>query len=146
MLSPWYITGFCEGQAAFTYSRNSNYNIVLYFAIKLNSDEKDVLTKVKNFFGVGRLYRVNSKSPGRHKNNIQDSIYYRVSRLNELPHIIEHFDQYPFTGRKLKAYQIWREIYYLKIQYKKSVYPKIWQLLNELSSLTSKNFTRKAIK
>ena len=144
MLSPWYITGFCEGESAFTYNRQGQYNINLYFAIRLRADDKELLTKIKNFFGVGRLYQVKARPPGRFSGNTQTAIYYRVNKHRELARIIEHFDQYPLTGKKTKNYQLWKEIYLLKAQYKKSVYPHIWELISEISKLSSKNTTSKA--
>ena len=141
MLEPWYVTGICEGEAAFTYNRASNYSINLYFAIKLRADDKNLLSQVKDFFGVGKLYLVKGKLLGRFSGNTQPAAYYRVNKINEIARITEHFDKYALAGKKLKQYQIWREIYYLKKQYNKTLYPKVWELLKEMSTLTSKNTT-----
>ncbi len=143
MLTPEYVTGFSEGEAVFTYSRGSEFNINLYFAIKLNSDDKELLREINNFFGVGKIYNVKESLPGKYSGHTRPGSYYRVTRISDLPRIIEHFDSHPLQGKKQKVYKIWREIFFLKTKYRKSDYEMIWQLVAGLSKLTSKNSTIK---
>jgi hypothetical protein len=143
MLEPWYITGICEGEAAFTYNRASNYSINLYFAIKLRADDKNLLSQIKDYFGVGKLYVVKGRPTVKFSGDTQPAVYYRVNKINEIDRVIEHFDKYKLAGKKLKQYGIWKEVHHLKKQYNKTLYPKVWELLKEMSNLTSKNTASK---
>lgn len=57
MLEPWYLTGFSEGEAAFTYSK-AGKGLNLYFAIKSNADERSLIERIRSFFGVGKYMRL----------------------------------------------------------------------------------------
>ncbi|HOK35190.1 MAG TPA: LAGLIDADG family homing endonuclease [Candidatus Pacearchaeota archaeon] len=109
-LDPWYVTGLCDGEASFTYSRGSQ-SINLYFAIKVSNQDRKLLKDLQNFFSGGKIYNINSAL--KEKKNKPVS-YYRISKLSELEKIITHFDKYPLQSQKEKSYQIWREIIFLK--------------------------------
>ena|SRR5437763_12792067 len=87
-----YVTGFSEGLGSFTYSR-SGRQLALYYAVRA---EPEVLAQIQAFFGgIGTIYR---------------GAYLRVTRRDELPLIIEHFDAYPLRTKKKAAYEIWRRM------------------------------------
>jgi hypothetical protein len=137
MLDPWFVSGFCESAAAFTFSRNSQSSVALYFAVKAKQGDAELITQLKNFFSAGRVYQVRGRSKQSPAERASPTLYYRISRAQELANVIDHFDRYPLKGKKQKAYLVWREIYSLKEQQKKSLYPKIWQLVTNLSRLSA---------
>ena len=49
MLNPWYVTGFCDGEAAFTYSRAGG-SFGLYFAVKQREDNRQIVEDIQEFF------------------------------------------------------------------------------------------------
>lgn len=100
-LNPWYVTGLCEGEAAFTYSRRPG-DITPVFGFRLREDDLNLVQALRQFFQVGTIYKVKGK-PGGGARNRQDAWYYRVSDSLGLLKIIEHFDQYPLSGKKLRA-------------------------------------------
>lgn len=105
-LEPWFVTGFCEGAASLTFSR-SGRQISLYFAVKLGVEERSLLESLQSFFaGAGSIYELNG---GR-------DLYFRVARVKELQHVVDHFDVYPFQGRKGVAFRIWREMFAHKLE------------------------------
>ncbi len=111
-LNPWYVTGLCDGEATFTYSRTGLQSLVLYFALKLGEKDKSTLKEIQTFFGVGKIYLV--KYFNLEKEKEKSGFYYRVTKLSELEKIIEHFDRYPLRTQKAKSYQVWREMVFLK--------------------------------
>lgn len=140
MLPPWYITGFCDGEAAFTYSKTgSRGNLNLYFSIKVNSDDRLLIEEIQNFFGVGRIYSVKARPPGPYSGPTRAAAYYRVQRIGELDRIVQHFDKYPLSSKKAKAYQAWKKIFALKKNFRKPDFAKLEELILELSGLNSKN-------
>ncbi len=129
MLTPWYITGFCDSAAAFTYSRTGG-TFGLYFAIKQKTGNLQILETIREYYNfVGDIYRIGP-----------NSIYYRVNRIEQLQRIIQHFDKYPLQNpRKAEAYSIWREMVVYKQQHFRSIdYAKLRALAEKLSQVTQK--------
>jgi hypothetical protein len=57
MLNPWYVTGFADGEAAFTYSRAGG-SFGIYFSIKQREDNRQLVEEIYHFFGsIGQIYQ-----------------------------------------------------------------------------------------
>jgi hypothetical protein len=141
MLTPWYITGFCDGEAAFTYSRAGG-SLGLYFAIKQREDNKQIIEDIQGYFNhVGDIYIQKKMLPTQNSGLSQPAAYYRVTRINELQRIIEHFDRYPLQSQKKhETYKVWREMVMHKLaNYRKVNYNKLNGLAEKLSSLNSQS-------
>ena len=137
MLEPWYVTGFCDGEAAFTYSRaSSSYG--LYFAVKQREDNRQIIEEIYQFFNyVGHIYRGKESQEGPKSGFTKPSAYYRVTKSRELQVIIDHFDKYPLQSKKkLDAYKVWREMVIHKIEnFRNADYNLLHTLASKLSSL-----------
>lgn len=138
MLNPWYVTGFCEGEAAFTYSKGGK-GLVLYFAIKTSADDTDLICRIRDFFGVGEIYKVKPRLPGAYSGFTKAAVYYRVNRTSHLESIVKHFDKYPLTGKKYTAYQVWKKMVLAKKNFRRPEIVKLQELASSLSELSSKN-------
>lgn len=104
-LDPWYVTGFAEGEGRFTFSR-SGRSLALYFALRVTRADAAILLGIQAFFGgIGRIY--DRRTSG-------GSLYYRVNRIDDLPTIVRHFDDYPLAGAKARVFEIWRRMVDLK--------------------------------
>lgn len=131
MLDAWFITGFCEEGGIFTYSR-SGRTFNLYFSIKQEEENRQLVEDISIFFNsVGEIYtnkRTKISATGLINNAY---VYYRVTKIKELVRIVEHFDKYPFKGKKKQiSYKTWREMF----QYKMTNYRKInFEKLNTLA-------------
>ena len=143
-LNPWYITGLCEGEGSFTFSRSGRH-IGLYFAVKLTKADEKLLYGIYEFFGVGKIYNVKPLIPGKFSGYTKASVYYRITKTSELESVIMHFDQYPLKGEKAKRYRIWKELFLLKkknfkrIKWKKEEKDRCDELVRMLSSLSPRN-------
>ena len=141
MLSPWYITGFSDGEAAFTYCRSGG-TFGLYFAIKQREDNRQIVEKIQEYFNyIGNIYRGKEASPTKNSGFTKASAYYRVTRINELKVVVDHFDKYPLQSKKkLEAYRIWREMVMHKLEnYRYIDYDKLRALAEKLSSSNSQS-------
>ena len=137
MLNPWYITGFCDGEAAFTYSRTGG-SFGLYFAVKQREDNQQIIEEIKAYFSdIGNIYRNKESPPTKNSGFSKPSAYYRVTRINELKLIIDHFDRYPLQSKKkLEAYKLWRQMVVYKLENYRDIDYNILRVLAErLSSL-----------
>lgn len=137
MLDPWYVTGFSDGEASFTYSRSAR-QLAVYFAIKLTATDVAVLEAIQAFFGVGRIYRVAASA----RNGIatKTAALYRVTRHDELPRITDHFDRYPLHGDKRHGYAIWREMVQLKKMFRNAANRDLMDdLADKLSAINPRN-------
>lgn len=141
VINPWYVTGFCDGEAAFTYSLDgSGLGLTLYFSLKLHERDRALLEEIQDYFGVGEIYNVKLRYPGANRNSAKIQVFYRVSAAEDHQRIIAHFDRYPLQGGKARGYQVWRQIAILKWQhYGHPPQERIVELARELSRLNSSN-------
>jgi len=140
-LNPWYVTGFCEGEVAFTFSRYENVIRSLYFGIKLTRADQDLIYKLHNFFGAGRIFKVKSRRPDSriHSGWSKPALYFRITDTEGLKKVIKHFDEYPPQGLKAESYKIWREMFFV-LKIKKPVnYEKLERLAEKLSAASPRN-------
>jgi len=141
MLTPWYVTGFCDGEAAFTYCRSGG-TFGLYFAIKQREDNRQIIEDIREYFNyIGNIYRGKEASPTKNSGFTKASAYYRVTRISELKVVVDHFDKYPLQSKKKEeAYQAWRQMVIHKLEnYRDIDYDKLRALAEKLSSLNSQS-------
>lgn len=146
MLEPWYVTGFCDGEAAFTYSRSGG-TFGLYFVIKQREDNRQIVEDIREFFNyVGYIYQ--GKEAKRESGFSKASAYYRVTKITELLRIVEHFDKYPLQSRKKQeAYNVWRDMVMHKLKNFRDIdYDKLRRLAEKLSQLNSQGRRLKSIR
>ena len=55
---------------------------------------------IKSSLGVGNIYKLQA-----------ESIQLRVSSIEDLAKIIEHFDEYPLVSKKRSDYELWKKAY-----------------------------------
>lgn len=137
MLEPWYVTGFCDGEAAFTYSRSSS-SYGLYFAVKQREDNRQIVEEIYQFFSyVGYIYKEKESKESPKAGFTKPAAYYRVTKSSELQVVIDHFDKYPLQSKKkFEAYKVWREMVIHKIDnFRNSDYDLLHTLADKLSSL-----------
>jgi hypothetical protein len=140
-LDPWYVTGFCDGEAAFTYSR-TNGSFGVYFAIKQREDNRQIVEDIRAYFNcVGNIYYGKAATPTKNSGFTKPSAYYRVTRIDELKDIIDHFDRYPLLSKKkFEAYQVWRQMVIHKAEnFRSTNYDLLRELASKLSNLNSKS-------
>ena len=137
-LDPWFVTGFCEGEASFTYSGRGSHT-ALYFAIKLTKSDEDLLHSISSFFKVGCIYEVKARAPRHNSGYTKSALYYRTTKVSDLQVIVDHFERYPLQGEKKKRYEIWKEMVLLKAQFRQYDRNKLLSLAKELSSLSPRN-------
>jgi superfamily II DNA or RNA helicase len=137
MLDPWYITGFADGEAAFTYSRAGG-SFALYFAVKQRADNQQIIEDIREYFNyVGHIYYGKEAQPTVNSGFSKPYAYYRVTKIDELKTIVDHFDRYPLQSqKKQEAYNAWREMVIHKLEnYRNIDYDKLHALAQKLSSL-----------
>ena len=100
-MEPSYVTGFVESAGSFTFSRQGGV-LVLVFAVRRPPADRALLESLRDFFGAGAIYQT------------AGSLHYRVTRIDELPTIVDHFEKHPLLGAKRAAYGLWREMVGLK--------------------------------
>jgi hypothetical protein len=104
-LNPWWITGFCDGKALFSISisfsttNSGNWFIRPSFSIHLHKKDIQILELIQFYFnGIGNI------------NIFQDSIIYRVRKLEDLLIIKSHFIKYPLQTSKFNNFYIFYEV------------------------------------
>ncbi|MBI2551756.1 LAGLIDADG family homing endonuclease [Candidatus Uhrbacteria bacterium] len=123
-----YITGLLEWGGSFTYLRSKG-GITVCFVMKSSTRDLPLLLKVRDFFGVGKVYRGGVGT--------QKWVYYRVNKLGELITMVRHFEQYPLQGMKQHAFAIWKEMVNCKRRKLPKDKAKIMELAVKLSRMNS---------
>lgn len=103
-MSPWYVTGFVDGEGAFTYCR-SNWIAYPRFSIRQRFDYSETVRSISEFLEAGTVYDCKA-----HKQS-QASSYLSVTRKSDLLKVVNHFDKFPvYSPRKQTAYALWKEM------------------------------------
>lgn len=113
----------------------------LYFAIKLTERDRRLLVEIQAFFGgMGSIYRVKPRrAPTQASGMTKQAAYYRVSRKDQLPRVVEHFDRYPLRGTKADSYAIWREMVAIRCASPHPRWDELERLASELSVASPRN-------
>jgi len=104
-LNPNYVTGFIDGEGCFLVVISSDskfktgYRVKSTFQIGVHEKDFALLEQIKLFFGVGKITKLGA-----------ESIQYRVSGLNDLNIILDHFDNYPLLTYKHADYLLFKEV------------------------------------
>ena len=140
MLEPWFVTGFCDGEAAFTYSRSGG-SFGLYFSVKQREDNRQIIEAIQQYFNyVGYIYRGKEAGPTKNSGFTKPYAYYRVTRISELKVIVDHFDKYPLQSKKIEVYNVWRQMVMHKSEnYRNIDYDTLRTLAEKLSALNSQS-------
>lgn len=107
-LHPWFMTGFIDGEGSFFIKVRRNNTCTTGWAVELifslGVDKKDlaILEKIRLSLGVGNITKQG--------NNI---VQYRVSSVNDLQVIIDHFDKYPLITQKFADYLLFKKAFEL---------------------------------
>ena len=139
-LDPWYVTGFVEGEGAFTFSR-SGRQMALYFAVKLTAADRGILEALQDYFGgIGAIYQVAPRAaPTPSSGHTKAAAYFRVCRRRDLERVLDHFDAHPLRGVKAASYAIWREMVILKRAFRSPPRAELDLLAARLSAASPRN-------
>lgn len=74
----------------------------LCFQFCLHIKDKALLEEIRQYFGVGNIYKHGTKS-----------IQFRVQSIKDLAVIINHFDKYPLITQKLSDYLLFKLVFKL---------------------------------
>lgn len=118
-----YVAGFIDGEGCFylTYRSETKYNRpgkpvyyrwLPYFAITLREDDVEILKKIQNALGCGRIYFLK-----RNKKRGDRMGYLGVQHINDLFNkVMPFFKRYPLRAKKKHDFALWCRA--LKILYK----------------------------
>lgn len=107
-LEPNWITGFIDAEGCFYVylgkrkDRKSGWKIQPCFQIKLHIKDKNLLLRIKSYFGeIGTIVI----------NNNYNFVVYKIYSLDQnIRTIIPHFDKYPLITQKQGDFFIWKKI------------------------------------
>ncbi|KAF3930963.1 hypothetical protein ABW19_dt0201400 [Dactylella cylindrospora] len=108
-LNGYYVTGFSDGEACFFISFQKNLKSSLgwssraVFQIGVHERDKIILELIKQYFGVGKIFKQD-----------ENAFQYRVTSVKDLIDvIIPHFLNYPLITQKLIDFELFKQAAYL---------------------------------
>jgi hypothetical protein len=112
-LSPWFVTGFTDGEGSFGLSvskntkRTTGYIISPSFSIGVHPNDRHLLEGIKALLGVGEIYR----------NYSEYIIRLKVSSIKDLTEvIIPHFEKYPLISQKRADFELFNSLLTLRVK------------------------------
>jgi len=104
-LDPDWVTGFVDAEGCFSViveiSEIFKRKVRISFEINLHEKDKDILYKIKSFFGVGAVYIRSDRKLA----------VYRVTNVNYIKDIIiPHFTNYPLISKKRIDFLLWSKV------------------------------------
>jgi hypothetical protein len=90
-----WLIGFVEGEGCFFVVKTG------YPRFTISQADKDILIKIKEFFGCGVVYLSSSK------NRVYE---YRMTKIKDLPKLIAFFDNKLITKAKIEQFNKWKEV------------------------------------
>ncbi len=98
-LDPNWVTGFVDSEGCFTVAIEIldplKWKVRISFEISLHEKDKEILEKIKSFFGVGAIYNRSDKK----------ICVYRITNINYINDIIiPHFIKYPLISKKKQIF------------------------------------------
>jgi len=108
-LDPWFVTGFCDGEASFSVSiyidkrikGRVGWVVKPSFQISLHSRDINLLLQLQEFFSCGRIVSKKSRS----------EVSFRVNSSHDLTnYIIPHFENYPLLSQKAADFYLFKQI------------------------------------
>ena len=113
-LNPYYVTGFTDGEGCFFVGVSSNpryktaYRVKAVFHIGLHIRDLALLEQIQLFFSPRKL--AGGAGVGKISKLGAESVQFRVSGLEDLKVIINHFDKYPLLTNKQSDYLLFKQV------------------------------------
>lgn len=118
-----YVAGFVDGEGCFylTYRSETRYERpgkpkyfrwTPYFAINVREDDKEILGKIKNTLGCGKIYILNRK---KQWGSMAQYIIQNLDDLNTT--VVPFFNKHPLRAKKRHDFELWSKA--LKTMYEK---------------------------
>lgn len=107
-LNPYFVTGLIDAEGCFMLPLRASekykqkYQANLLFSMSMDAKDKDLLIKLKNYFGVGSIVSHGSTT-----------IRYKISSLKDMSILISHCDKYPLRSQKRVDYELFKQAYEL---------------------------------
>jgi hypothetical protein len=131
-LSPWWVTGFVDGEGSFSIrivkkmNKGLGYTIQLVFRVGQLSKDTALINQIKIFFGCGYV-QVSTK---------YNFTTYVTSSLVDAFTIIDHFNKYPLETQKAKDFKDWEKVAYMlrnKEHYTREGFDKIMSIKQNMN-------------
>ena len=145
-LSKDWLIGFIEGEGNFNVALsnkkdNPNYPFDIYpmlqFRIFLREDDLNALNKIREFLGVGRIYKKKTEYNRRMGFRAKDQYVYCISHSKELLKLKEIITPTTFHTKKAKDREIFFKILDLKVNKKHLTLEGNEQIINLAKMMNS---------
>ena len=159
MISKDWLIGFIEGEGNFHISLSKSFKTktwsypfefypILQFRIFLREDDKKTLEKIKDFVGVGKIYKKSCEYSRRKGVNSRDQYVYYISSVKDLVILKNLLFSSNFHTKKEKDMQIFFRVLQLKLTKKHLTlegYKEIMSLVSNLNSQNREHFRVKPV-
>jgi len=135
-LNPYYVTGFTDGEGCFYLAVTPNLNhrtgfrVKAVFQIGVHIKDLALLEQIKSFFAVGQISKLGV-----------ESIQYRVTGINDLIVIVNHFERFSLITYKKYDYLLFKQAVELIAQKKHLTVEGLKQIISIKASLNTQKIS-----
>jgi hypothetical protein len=97
-----WMSGFIDGEGCLYIVRNNSGAYVCGMTVELRSDDADILRRMQNELGIGRVYV--RQSPSRSF----EAAYWMVTKKADALTLCEFFDTFPLQAKKRRDMVLWQ--------------------------------------
>lgn len=143
-LNPNYISGFIDGEGSFSVSFGRHktlkrkIEIRIEFAIELRKDDEEILHRIKETIGCGRIYDCSYDRYGWYPH-----AKYKIGSIREMKKFLLPFlRRYPLQAKKAKVFELFSEIVEItakKDHLKDKGFKRIFYLRNKIRKFGKKH-------
>jgi LAGLIDADG endonuclease len=107
-LNSWFVTGLIDAEGCFSLGLSANekyknsYKVALHFSMSLHEKDKDLLVRLKDFFGVGSVIK---HGPA--------TLQYKISSVKDLSILILHCNNNPLITKKRIDFELFQKAFYI---------------------------------
>lgn len=117
----YWFSGFVDGEGCFLIaplpSRRRKERIHYYprFMLVLRSDDKEIISSVKNILRIGSICFFR-KEEGKKNSNSKPQVAYSISDRGECYFLVKFFEKYPLKTKKKNDFEIWKQLVIEKLK------------------------------
>ena len=106
----YWFSGFTDGEGCFAIGQDkrksscAQYNC--QFSISLRDDDKEILKKIRDTLGFGKIYE---KLVYHSYRNAQPQARFDVCSIRQCERLVKIFLKYPLLAKKRNDFEIWRQ-------------------------------------
>jgi hypothetical protein len=129
----WF-TGYCDGEASFTYkTQKGSRRVAPQFKLCLSAGDESTLAEISSRITISRVFHTQPRTLHPDGSTRHPRVELQTTSKASLLALVAHFDAFPLQSRRRETYGLWRQMVLLHAQPSPN-YAQIARLAYELTT------------